>query len=271
MKMIKTDLNRLFALLLLCLSFFQYMSCTSEDEPLPVNCETSNLAVSFTALDPSSCAATNGAITATAAGGDAPYEFAINTQSYSSNGTFTGLGAGTYLLRVKDKNGCERNTSVLLNPSGSTLAATLQLTDSGCKTTNGVIVVNVTGGAAPYSYRINDGATSSTNAFFGLGTGNYSIKVTDNTGCTITQSVNILSGVKFSTQVKPIIDTYCAISGCHMEGGNISFKVLSNIQASAKDVKSRTQSGNMPKNGPKLEQAYIDAIACWVDDGAKDN
>lgn len=269
--MIMTDLNRLLVTLLLWLSLFLHMSCTSEDEPQPVNCETSNLAVSFTTTDPSSCAATNGAITAAASGGDAPYEFAIDTQPFGSNANFTGLGAGTYLLKVKDKNGCERNTSVLLNPSGSTLAATVQLTDSGCKTTNGVIVVNVTGGAAPYSYRINDGTPSSTNAFFGLGTGNYSIKVTDNTGCTITQSVNILSGVKFSTQVKPIIDTYCAISGCHMEGGNVSFKVLSNIQASAKDVKSRTQSGNMPKNGPKLEQAYIDAIACWVDDGAKDN
>lgn len=268
--MIKNNLNRLFTILL-WLSPFLYMSCTSEDEPGPVNCETSNLAVSFTALDPSSCAAANGAITATATGGDAPYEFAIDAQPFGSNANFTGLGAGTYTLKVKDKNGCERNSSVLLNPSGSTLAATLVLTDSGCKTTNGVIVVNATGGAAPYSYRINDGAPSSTNAFFGLGAGNYSIKVTDNIGCTITQYVNILSGVKFSTQVKPIIDTYCAISGCHMEGGNVSFKVLSNIQASAKDVKSRTQSGNMPKNGPKLQQADIDAIACWVDDGALDN
>ncbi len=268
--MIKNDLNRLFTVLLFITPFL-YMSCTSEDEPQPVNCETSSLAVSFSALDPTSCATTNGAITATATGGDAPYEFAIDAQPFGSNANFTGLGAGTYLLKVKDKNGCERNTSVLLNPSGSTLAATLVLTDSGCKTTNGVIVVNATGGAGPYSYRINDGEPTSTNAFFGLGAGNYSIKITDNTGCTITQSVNILSGVKFSTQIKPIIDTYCAISGCHMEGGNVSYKVLANIQANAKDVKSRTQSGNMPKNGPKLQQSDIDAIACWVDDGALDN
>jgi hypothetical protein len=247
------------------------MSCTSEDEPQPVNCETSNLAVSFTALDPSSCSATNGSITAAASGGDGPYEFAIDDKPFGSGTNFTGLGAGTYLLKVKDKNGCERATSVLLNPSGSTLAASLVLTDSGCKTTNGVIVVNATGGAGPYTYSINNGAPSSTNAFFGLGAGNYSIKITDNTGCTITQSVIILSGVKFSVQVKPIIDTYCAISGCHMEGGNVSYKVLANIQANAKDVKSRTQSGNMPKNGPKLAQADIDAIACWVDDGARDN
>jgi hypothetical protein len=268
--MIKNHLNSLLTLLLLISSFI-YTGCTSEDIPGPVDCETSSLAVSFTALDPTTCVAGNGAITATASGGDAPYQFAIDAQPFGSNANFTGLGAGTYLLKVKDKNGCERSASVLLNPSGSTLAATLVLTDSGCKTTNGVIVVNVTGGAAPYSYRINNGEPTSTNAFFGLGAGNYLIKVTDNTGCTITQSVNILSGVKFSTQIKPIIDTYCAISGCHMEGGNVSYKVLSNIQANAKDVKSRTQSGNMPKNGPKLQQADIDAIACWVDDGALDN
>ena len=268
--MIKTKLNHLF-IVTFSLSLFLFVSCTSEDEPQPVNCETSNLDVNFTAVDPSSCSAVNGSITATASGGNGPYEFAIDAQSFGSNANFTGLGAGTYLLKVKDKNGCERNTTVLLNASGSTLAASLVLTNSGCKTNNGVIVVNATGGAGPYTYRINNGEPSTTNAFFGLGAGNYSIKVTDNTGCTITQSVTVLSGVKFSVQIKPIIDTYCAISGCHMEGGNISYKILANIQYNAKDVKSRTQSGNMPKNGTKLAQADIDAIACWVDDGALDN
>jgi len=35
-------------------------------------------------------------------------------------------------------------------------------------------------------------------------------------------------------------------------------------------MKARTQSRNMPKEGT-LTQAEIDAIGCWVDDGALNN
>jgi SprB repeat len=253
------------------LSLFLVLSCSSNDEPGPVDCVTSNLTVSFTLTDPTSCSAADGSITATATRGVEPYQFALDAQSYGATFSFTGLGAGTYLLKVKDKNGCESSTSVTLKSSDSSLAATMEITDSGCKTSNGAVIINATGGTAPYFYKVNNGAPSSTNAFFGLSTGSYAIKVTDNTGCSVTQTVKVTSGIKFSENVKKIIDTNCVIIACHGEDGNISFKVLANIQASAKDVKARTQSGNMPKNGPKLQQADLDAIACWVDDGARDN
>jgi len=252
-------------------SLFLVLSCSSSDEPVPVDCATSNLIVNFTPSDPSSCSATNGSITATASGGGEPYQFALDGQPYGATFTFTGLGAGTYLLKAKDKNGCETGTNVTLKAPDSTLAATMQITDSGCNTNNGAVIINPTGGTAPYSYKLNNGVASVTNAFFGLSTGSYAIKVTDNAGCSVTQTVKVTSGVKFSADVKKIIDTHCAITACHVDGGNISFKVLANIQASARDVKSRTQSGNMPKNAPKLQQADLDLIACWVDDGALNN
>lgn len=250
---------------------FLFLSCSSNDEPGPVDCAASNLTVSFTSMDPTSCSAANGSITAKATGGVEPYQFAIDAQPYGATFSFTGLVAGTYLLKIKDKNGCESSTSVTLKSSDSSLAATMEITDSGCKTNNGAVIINATGGTAPYSYKLNNGASSFTNAFFGLATGNYAIKVTDNTGCSVIQTVQVTTGIKFNETVKAIIDTNCVITACHGENGSISFKVLANIQASAKDVKARTQSGNMPKNGPKLQQADLDAIACWVDDGARDN
>ena len=51
----------------------------------------------------------------------------------------------------------------------------------------------------------------------------------------------------------------------------LHFTVFSNIQSSASQIKSLTQSGAMPKNGSKLSQTQLDAIACWVDDGALNN
>jgi SprB repeat len=255
------------------MSLFFYMSCTSGDEPGPVDCATSTLAVSFTSSDPTSCGTNDGSITATATGGDTPYQFALDAQAFSATASFTGLGAGTYQLKLKDKNGCERTTAVILKPFGSTLAATVQLTDSGCKTSNGAITINATGGTGPYSYKLNDGTASTTNIFSALAAGSYSVKVTDNVGCSITQTVKVLNGISFAAEVKNIIDTNCAVSGCHVTGGAapISFTSMANIQSSASEIKSRTQNGSMPKNGTKLPQAELDAIACWVDDGALNN
>lgn len=262
-----------FTAIILWASLFLCLSCSSNDEPGPVDCATSDLKLTFTSSDPTSCGTTNGTITATATGGDAPYQFALDAQVFGATTGFTGLGAGTYQLKLKDKNGCERSSSVTLKPFGSTLAATVQTTQSGCKTSSGAITINATGGTGPYSYQLNNGTATSTSTFSSLAAGSYSVKVTDNTGCSVTQTVKVLSGVSFTAEIKTIIDTNCAVSGCHVSGGAapVSFTSLANIQASASEIKSRTQSGNMPKNGSKLPQAQLDAIACWVDDGALNN
>ena len=254
-------------------SLFFYMSCSSGEEPGPIDCATSNLTLKFTSSDPISCGTSDGSITATATGGVAPYQFALDALAFTATASFTGLSAGTYQLKLKDKNGCERTTPVVLKPFGSTLTATVELTNSGCKTINGAITINATGGTGPYSYKLNDGTASSSNLFGSLTAGNYSVKVTDNVGCSTTQTVKVLSGISFATEVKSIIDTNCAVSGCHVSGGAApsSFTSMANIQSSASEIKSRTQSGNMPKNGTKLPQAQLDAIACWVDDGALNN
>jgi uncharacterized protein (DUF2141 family) len=255
---------------ILLISFSLLLRCTSNEDPGLVSCENSNLSMNITTVNPSTCSASNGSITITPAGGISPYQYAMDAGSYSSNASFTGLGAGSYVLKIKDRNGCESATTVSLTSPNSSLSASIELTDSGCNFNNGSVIVTANGGTAPYTYQLNDGTLSSTNAFFNLSAGNYAVRVFDNTGCSITQTIKVLTGIKYSTDVKPIIDANCNISGCH-DGTNVSFKVLANLQAAARDVKSRTQSGNMPKNAAKLPQADLDAIACWVDDGARDN
>ncbi|HRG78464.1 MAG TPA: SprB repeat-containing protein [Cyclobacteriaceae bacterium] len=261
------------ASIMLWVSLGVYTGCSSNDEPQPVDCKTSTLAVSSTSTNPTSCAATDGSISATATGGEGPYQFELNAQPYAAASNYTGLGAGVYELKVKDSNGCERTKSVTVNAPGSTLAASFSLVDSGCKTTNGTVTVNATGGTGPYTYSFNNGAATASAVFANVAAGTYPVKVIDNTGCSTTQSVKVLSGTKYSTQVKSIIDTNCAITGCHVAGGAapITWTTIENVQSRAADIKAKTQSGEMPKGGPKLPQAQLDLIACWVDDGALNN
>lgn len=254
-------------------SVFIYLGCSSSDEPGPVDCTTSDFALTFTSTNPSSCNATNGTITAAVTGGEGPYQYALDANAYSSNSNFTGLGAGIYQLKSKDKNGCERSANVNLNAVGSTLAATLIASaNSGCKTNNGIITINASGGTEPYTYKINDGPATSENIIGSLAAGNYSVKITDNAGCSITQSVKVLTGIKLSVEIKTIIDASCAVTGCHVTNGSaVSFTVLPNIISNASLIKSMTQNGTMPKGGAKLPQEQLNAIACWVDDGAPNN
>ena len=255
------------------ISFLVGGGCSSDIEPAPVDCATSNLTLTFTTSEPTSCGSKDGSITLLATGGKEPYQYALDAQSNGSKSVFAGLGAGTYQVKLTDANGCERTSSVTLKPAGSSLTFSVQTTISKCKTNTGSITMNASGGSAPYSYKFNNGPASSINSYNALAAGSYTVSLTDNSGCEITQTIKVLSDIKFSSDIKSIINTSCAISGCHVAGGSGpgNFTVFADIKENAFAIHRVVQSGNMPKNAPKLPQAQLDAIACWVDDGALDN
>lgn len=56
-----------------------------------------------------------GSILVEAAGGIAPYEFSINGGGFTKTNKFENLRAGTYTLLVKDQNGCEGSSNLIVN------------------------------------------------------------------------------------------------------------------------------------------------------------
>ncbi|HZI23551.1 MAG TPA: hypothetical protein VFD46_00655 [Chryseolinea sp.] len=83
--------------------------------------------------------------------------------------------------------------------------------------------------------------------------------------------------VSFSSQVNPIINTSCAIPGCHNgdNGADKNWTIFSNFQANKADVKDRITrppgtSGHMPAVG-SITQQQIETIVCWVDQGGQNN
>ncbi len=269
--MFTENLIGIVAIVLYACLFFG--GCASEIEPVPVECTTSDLTLSLAFSEPTSCGSNDGSITVIANGGKEPYQYSIDAQLRGSKQFFLGLGAGTYQMKLTDANGCERISSITLKPEGSSLAFSVQTTNSNCKTNTGAITINATGGSGSYSYKFNNGSASSTNSFSALSAGSYPISITDETGCEITQTIKVLSDIKFSTDIKTIVNKSCAITGCHVAGGTGpgNFAVFANIKANAYAIHRVVQSGNMPKNAAKLPPAQLDAIACWVDDGALDN
>jgi mono/diheme cytochrome c family protein len=79
------------------------------------------------------------------------------------------------------------------------------------------------------------------------------------------------TAVFFENDIRELIQTNCALPGCHAAGG--TFPELSSFERvhnRAADIRRVTQSGEMPPpaSGRSLSQEEIELIACWVEQGA---
>lgn len=154
-------------------------------------------------VQPITCLITTGTIEATGvSGGTSPYTYSINGVSFVSNPIFSGLNAGTYVIRIKDLNGCIISTnpitlSVPLPPTDITLTSSAITCPN--LTTN--IVATAIGGTAPYTYQIISPSiinpttiTGNTVSFNNLpvsGNTVFTIKVTDANGCEYQKNIPV--------------------------------------------------------------------------------
>lgn len=256
-----------------------FYGCSSNNEPQPVDCDISDLAIEVTAQNPTGCSANDGSITALASGGKGPYTFAINTGSFVADPTFTGLSGGNYLVLVKDRNDCIRSAEILLLIPGTNalIAEAVISVDTECLDNNGSIDLLASGGTPPYQYKLGTGAFSTTSVFNNLAPGNYSVAVKDEANCIFVKGVTVAKGdsqVSLANDVRPIIETKCAITGCHSGSQSPNLNVVNNIISNASRIKTLTQGGQMPPSNSSaggLSTAQKALIGCWVDEGAKDN
>jgi hypothetical protein len=232
------------------------------DDPAPVDCEVDGPVISLGAVvDAASCSVATGSIKVSASGGKEPYQFFVNDSPSQNAGQFDALAAGIYTVQVKDANGCIASVeNVLVKALDFTFTASINA-DQSCLSGDGQITVEVSDGNPPYTFKLGTGSFGSENTFTGLSTGNHTIIVKDNKDCSITS---------WETQIKPIMESSCAKSGCHNGSSRPDLRTFQNAKFYAKSIKSKTQDKSMPQEGT-LTQQQIDLIACWVDDGAINN
>ena len=254
-----------------------FVGCVSRDEPRPSDCENSDLAFAISGqTNPTGCTTNNGQIIVTASGGLEPYEFALDNGVFASSFEFSGLGAGVFTLHVKDGNGCEQSLEVTLSVPGATLSALVSaIVDNQCLTDNGALSVIASGGFPPYQYKIGTAAFGSNSSFNNLKNGSYIIIVKDESGCSLSLSTTVVrgnTGISYSSEVKEIFTAKCATSSCHAGNQNPNLSILSTLQSSAANVKSRIVSGSMPPfPNTALTPEEKAKIICWIEDGSANN
>ncbi len=135
----------------------------------------------------------NGSITVTSAGGTAPRTYNLNGSPFQTGNVFNNLAAGTYIVGVKDANGCaDFVTRTITQPAILTIVLdSLRKPCGGVN--NGRIYISVIGGSGgkTYSWTGPNGYTSTVQDPNNISAGNYSVLVTDVNGCTASLNVTL--------------------------------------------------------------------------------
>ena len=94
------------------------------------------------------------------------------------------------------------------------------------------------------------------------------------------------SGVSFQSEVLPILTQRCALSGCHVAGGprGIDLRTYESVlqggqrgaivvagNAPGSEIVNQIATGDMPPGGPPLDDAQVQLITDWINDGAENN
>jgi hypothetical protein len=137
-----------------------------------------------------------GAIDVTISGGSSPYTFEWSNGATTQN--ISNLEAGLYQLMVTDANNCMATIEAQITQPDA-IMIDFTITDAHCTVDNGAISTTVSGGTSPYDYLWS--TADITADITDLGTGNYSLTITDNNGC----SKAINTGMVVNAQDGPVV------------------------------------------------------------------
>lgn len=143
-----------------------------------------------------------GSIDLTVTGGIPPYSYSWSNGATTED--LTGVNGGTYTVTISDNDTATFIDSFVVDSPDEILISGVITPPTNGTSNDGAIDITVTGGTTPYSFAWSNAATSED--ISGLGIGNYSVTITDTTGCIGTQSFFVdtivgLSLVSTSTDV----------------------------------------------------------------------
>lgn len=199
-------------------------------------------------------------------------EYSINDGAdYSADSIFNGLSADTYVVRIRDVNGCEgfylSNPVYLVDIPGPQVTQAL-VTDETDFLQNGSIDITATGSTPQIFFSIDNGSTWQTNngIFDNLSAGNYTCIIKDENDCDTT----------FTVEIQNIILTYLhAItgSGGHCLGNTAMVPVnVDNFNSVATfHLKLSYNADNLQCEGfTNVHPQLVDSLTGWVDQAAGD-
>lgn len=152
-------------------------------EPFQVNLSSTSKPPCFGICDGNAKAIVTGEVS--------PFSYEWNDLAATKDSAISGLCAGTYKVIVTSATGCKDSTAITLTEN-TEIKGVLDTTRSTCTNTpDGTAKITPSGGVAPYTYLWTDGGAFNDNKALqdNLIPGKYWIVVTDDVGCTHTDSI----------------------------------------------------------------------------------
>jgi hypothetical protein len=136
-------------------------------------------------VTPADCGLNNGSATITVSGGTIPYGYTWEGLTPPYNNIRNNLGAGVYTLSVVDKNTCSASTKVAISEKGAPTVNIISVKQSSCGIQDGKILISVAGGTGVYTYiwQKDENNVGISKDLTGVGPGDYSVAVSDGSGC----------------------------------------------------------------------------------------
>lgn len=167
--------------------------CTSAETIEVLNAD--QIETSTTVTDALCDGSQDGVVVVSATGGAGSFQYSTDGNDFYDSAEFDGLYAGQYTFYAQDANGCIVGANAVVGePDALSVNA---IASVGDVTGEGSIDVTVLGGTPEYEYEWYgpevDGMT--TQDLDGISTGTYVIQVTDDNGCTMSETVQLVTSI----------------------------------------------------------------------------
>ncbi len=166
----------------------------------------------------------DGAINAANTGGTAPFQYLLTKPDRSTiaqqSPLFSNLSPGAYTVTITDFSGCTGSLSGIAVTTAApiTVVPLVNNTSSCGNGSDGSIRAGHTGGVAPFRYQLTkpgNATITQRNVIFGnLGTGSYSLTITDTAGCTATLGGIVISQAAPTTPKYTLTPVSSCGNGC---------------------------------------------------------
>lgn len=173
-----------------CVTVTDQNGCTDQACVTVEAIDCSGISTSVTSQDANCFGAADGMATIETTGGDEPY-----TYLWSDGGTGASrsdLAAGTYQVTCEDAKGCTNTISVVIGQPDEIIIMMSSTIESQPGAGDGTASAQPNGGAGGFTFNWNNGETTPT--IEGLVGGFYCVTVTDATGCTEEDCVEVEIG-----------------------------------------------------------------------------
>lgn len=154
--------------------------------------------------DPTCYGDKDGSISLTVRNGQSPYTYSWtkNGETIGATASLNSLEAGTYSYKVTDASGKEMGSGdvTLTAPEEIRITGDITPVEQG---KDGAIEVTVRGGKGAYIYNWNTGSDSKD--ISGLDAGSYTLTVTDEAGCSVSEEFDLGSG-EFNVKIRATTD-----------------------------------------------------------------